>query len=336
MKFDFDLNDKGHIKRRESFDLEFKANFHLGNQLLEYCRSLVGMANNKGGQIVFGIRDRPRFPDGMTNNKFIECDPAKVNQALLEYFSQEIEWEMETLEFSGKNFGILSTKEASKKPILCKKNGDKILREAAIYYRYRGETKEIQFAELDSILQNERQKEKLLWMQHIQKISSIGPQHVHLLDSYNGEITVGSGKILLDKNVLDKLKFIKEGNFTEKVGQGLPTLKLVGNIEGLVETGLAISSDITHPLFTKDLQEKLQLNGHQIKCLVWKLQLKGNSKFHITTKSGQNSNTQKYSEAALNEISKAIKGSPDYLKVCEKEYKEMHPAKKRAKKSKSS
>lgn len=52
----FEINEKGHLKRRESFDLEFKENFNLGNKLLEYCRTLVGMANNKGGKIIFGTK----------------------------------------------------------------------------------------------------------------------------------------------------------------------------------------------------------------------------------------------------------------------------------------
>jgi predicted HTH transcriptional regulator len=96
----FDINEKGHLKRRESFDLEFKENFHLGNKLLEYCRTLVGMANNKGGKIIFGITDKPRLPKGMTNDKFTTCDPAKINQTLMEYFSHEIEWDMDTIEFN--------------------------------------------------------------------------------------------------------------------------------------------------------------------------------------------------------------------------------------------
>jgi predicted HTH transcriptional regulator len=36
------------------------------------------MANNKGGQIIFGIQDKPRLPFGMTNDKFTNCDPAKI------------------------------------------------------------------------------------------------------------------------------------------------------------------------------------------------------------------------------------------------------------------
>lgn len=325
MDFTFETNNKGHIRRRESFDLEFKANFHLGNNLLEYCRSLVGMANNRGGQIIFGIKDKPRIPEGMTNNKFIECDPAKINQTILEYFSSEIDWNMDTLIHDTKEFGVLSVKESSRKPIICKKNGDKTLREAAIYYRYRGETKEIQFAELINILDQEREKERILWIKHIEKISAIGPKNVHLLDIYKGEISVGSGKILIDRNVIDKIKFIEEGNFTEREGVGMPTLKLIGDIEGIVEANGAISTDLTHPLFTKDLCLRLGFNNYEIRCCIWKLQIKGNPLYHTTVKSSQSTEVQKYSGAVVELINKAMSEDSNFLEKCKSDYKESNP-----------
>ncbi len=59
MAFSFDLDNKGYIKKRESYNLEYKQNFQLGDNLVKYCKTLVGMANNKGGEIVFGIKNSP-------------------------------------------------------------------------------------------------------------------------------------------------------------------------------------------------------------------------------------------------------------------------------------
>ena len=67
--FDFDLDDKGYIKKRESYNLEFKQNFQRDDSFLRYIKTLVGMANNKGGMIVFGVKDSPHIPVGMTNTK---------------------------------------------------------------------------------------------------------------------------------------------------------------------------------------------------------------------------------------------------------------------------
>jgi hypothetical protein len=266
MEFSFEINNKGHLKRRESFDLEFKANFHLGNQLLEYCRSLVGMANNKGGQIIFGIQDKPRMPTGMTNDKFTACDPSKINQTFMEYFSHEVEWDMDSLEYNNQIFGRLKVKEASRKPIICKKNGDKTLREAAIYYRYRGETKEVNFAELSDILQSERDKEKNLWMKHIEKIGMVGPQNIHLVDTFKGELHTDKGKILLDKELLDKIKFIKEGQFIEK--GGTPTLRLIGEISGLVDTEAFPQTDKVYPFRAEEIQKRCKINQYDFQLIL--------------------------------------------------------------------
>ena len=315
----FTLNKQGYIKRRESFDLEFKQNFQLGDNLVKYIKTLVGMANNKGGIIVFGVQNAPHIPKGMTNNRYYETDPVTIDKTIREYFSQELMWESSVYRFDEKNFAILSVKEADSKPIICRKNKGSILREGAIYYRYRGETKEIEYPELQKIIDYEKEKERVLWMQHIKSISTIGPKNVQLLDTYKGEISVGNGKVLIDKKVIDKIKFIKEGMFVEK--EGAPALRLVGHITGLIDASNTIPSDQIYPLFTKDLQEKLGVNSHDIKCILWKLNIKGNPKYHSETKTGRNSNwVNKYSENLI-EVLKRMLDRPDFLKTCRDEYK---------------
>src|SRR5699024_7840222 len=122
MKCTFELSSKGYIKQRESFDLEFKKAFHYGDSLAEYARSLVGMANNKGGEIIFGVQDSPREPLGLKNSKFEECDPKIINQFISEHFSHEVHWQMETHEIYNKQFGRLWVEEATEKPIICSKS----------------------------------------------------------------------------------------------------------------------------------------------------------------------------------------------------------------------
>lgn len=134
MKFTFEIDQRGYIRKRESYNLEFKENFQRGDQLLKYIKTLVGMANNRGGQIVFGIKDSPRLPMGMTNTKFMEIDPKDIDSRIREYFEPSIRWEMDVIEYNEKSFGLLYTEEALEKPIVCKKNKDNILREGAIYY----------------------------------------------------------------------------------------------------------------------------------------------------------------------------------------------------------
>ena len=172
-------------------------------------------------------------------------------------------------------FGFLIVEEAEEKPIVCKKNKDGLLREGAIYYRYRGETKEIEYPELKSLLDNEREKERILWIKHIQKIAIVGPRQINILDRYNGEISYGDKSVLLDKSLLDQLNFIQEGHFTEKEGEGLPTLKLIESIDGLIDVNdSVIDTNAVYPLTTKELQEQLGLNFYQMQAIIYSLDLK--------------------------------------------------------------
>ncbi|MBL7690882.1 MAG: ATP-binding protein, partial [Flavipsychrobacter sp.] len=288
-----------------------------------YLRSLVGMANNKGGQIVFGIKDSPHIPAGMKNDKLQTCDPADINQKMTEYFSHDFDWHIDIMEFDGKTFGRLWVPEAGSKPIICKKMNEKCrLREGAIYYRYRGETKEIAYTELVKLIEKEKEKEKLLWMEHIQKISSIGPKNAHVLDAYKGEMEIGKAKILVDKELLKQMKFVREGMFVEK--DGAPTLVVRGEISGVTDASHVVATDDLYPLFTKNLQEELSLNSYQIKCLIWKLNIKGDKRYHNSFKSGATNEIHKYSRRVL-DILKRFLSNKDYLINCVEEYSKTFP-----------
>lgn len=234
--FKFVLDNRGYLKKRESSDLEYKENFHRGDEMLKYIKTLIGMANNKGGKIIFGVKDSPHIPLGMTNTKFTDLDPKDFENQIIQYFSPAIEWTMNTEMYDGKMFGVLSVKEAETKPIVCCKSksvNQLLLREGAIYYRYRGETREIGYPELRKLIDAEKEKERILWISHIEKISKIGPANVELLDVYRGELTVNEHKVLIDKNLINKIKFVKEGHFVESDEEGSLALKLVGDVEGV-------------------------------------------------------------------------------------------------------
>ncbi len=320
-EFKFQINSKGYLINRESFDLEYKQSFHFGDSLIEYARSMVGMANNRGGQIIFGIKDSPRTPIGLANDKFANVDTTKINHVVYEYFSHDFDWELTSIEFNGREFGIIRILESQNKPIVCKKSKPKILREGAIYFRYRGETKEIAYPELATILEKEKEKERKLWMSHIQKISDIGPQNVQFLDTYKGEISVGTEKILIDKSLLDKIKFVKEGHFVEK--DGAPALTLTGEISGIFDNGAILPTEISHPYLSSYIKDKFKLSQYQVTCLIKKLNIHGNPKYHDPIKSGKNSVINKYSEALIDRVEKVLERYPQYVSVACKEYQEI-------------
>lgn len=317
-EFKFQINSKGYLVNRESFDLEYKQSFHFGDSLIEYVRSMVGMANNRGGKIIFGIQDSPRKPIGLKNDKFATVDTTKINNVVSEYFSHEFDWEITSIEFNKLEFGIIEIKESENKPIVCKKTKQKFVREGAIYYRYRGETKEIAYPELANILDKEKAKERKLWLSHIEKISDIGPQNVQFLDTYKGEISVGNEKILIDKSLLNQIKFVKEGHFIEN--DGTPALTLAGEISGVFDNGAILPNEASHPHLSSHIKDKFSLSQYQVTCLVRKLDIHGNPKYHDPIKSGKNSVINKYSEAFVERVSSVLERYPNYIDDACKEY----------------
>lgn len=329
---DFDLNSKGYIKQRETQSIELKETFRLGESILEYARTLIGMANNQGGELVFGIQDSPHIPVGLSDDRFDKFDSKDLNKIFLEYFSYDVEWSSEIVERHGLRFGIIRVKQANVKPVVCIKNHNgKKLREGAIYYRYRGETKEIRHTELLSLLQAEKEKEKLLWMQHIQSIAKIGPQSVHIFDSLKGEMNFGKAKVLVDSSLVHKLNLIKEGEFNETTGA--PTLKIVGELEGLISHDHAVYTETAYPHIQSTIKTKLGITQYDFQALLLHFSVKGNALYHTEINTGSKSKVSKYSEKLLNFLRNELRTNPSTLAQARDDYKKtLKPKKSRKRK----
>lgn len=315
MTFKFDIDERGYLKKRESSDLEYKENFHRGDDTLKYIKTLVAMANNKGGRIIFGVQNSPHIPVGMSNTRFSDMDPAELEEQILQFFSPTIEWGMDTVIFEGKTFGILTVKEAEIKPVVCRRAKAGILREGAIYYRYRGETREIGYPELHKLIEDEKKKDLMLWMQHIQKIASIGPANVEMLDIYQGEMTVNDRKVLIDKDLIGKIKFIREGHFVETGEKGAPALRLVGDVEGVdLKEITTFNPNDVYVLQTSQLREQLNMNQYEMQAILYTLSIKGKKKWHLAIPNGK-SVVHKYTNELLKVLQRKLT-DPNFLKNC--------------------
>lgn len=332
------LTPKKLIKQRESQFLEFKQSFNLGDSLLDYAKTIVGMANNQGGMIIFGVMDKPHAPVGLKDDKFETFDPRLLNNAFLNHFSSDLNVEIFTWDKLGIKFGIFAVSQAKVKPIICTRKHDKKgLREGAIYYRYRAETTEIRYPELIGILDAERDKERSLWMKHIQSIATIGPHAVQMFNGESGEMNFSGAKVLLDARLVSKLKVIKEGSFSEK--KGAPTLRLIGDLEGLVSHDHVIYSDAAYPHLQSNLAEKLGLKtAYECQALISFMKIKGNDKYHTQIKSGKISVVNKYSDLAIDYIREEMRKSPALISDAKSQYlrtKALHPSKKLVAKGKA-
>lgn len=122
----------GTLIRREGQTLEFKESFNYGG-LSEYYRDFAAFANNRGGYLVFGVKDKPRKRVGLNEKAkglFENLDPETVTGHLLEDFGGRINWICDMIEQDGKTFAYFYVAESQEKPIICKKDENKVLKEA--------------------------------------------------------------------------------------------------------------------------------------------------------------------------------------------------------------
>ena len=236
--------DKNRIVNREGATIEFKESYNHGG-MAQYFKTIAAFANNNGGYIIFGVGDRPRRLIGLYDKGYSHFEELKVEvftQALSDYFSPEIRWDHCTFEFRGNSFGVIYVYPLNRKPCICKKaydsqNNKYSLKEGDIYYRYGGRSERIKYSELASIIDESRKQEEKQWIGFIKKAAKIGVSNACLLDLQNGKISEGNSTIVLDENLIDKIAFIKQGEFVEKKGK--PTLRLIGDIRE-ISTGKTI------------------------------------------------------------------------------------------------
>ncbi|MEC9491693.1 ATP-binding protein [Flexistipes sp.] len=294
------LKTNGRMQHKESQKLEFKANFNFSS-MNEYSKIMAAFANNAGGIIVFGVKDKPRSPIGVTNNNFFETDNEKISNYLNEHFAPVIDWESDDFEINGKNFGTILVNESNNKPVVCKKEtkGQKA-REGDIFYRYSARNDRIKYPDLSIMLEKNRLAEQKKWMELIENIAEAGPQNIMLMDVLRGEIPSSTdAKIIIDKELLEKIKFVQEGHFVEK--NGAPALKLVGTVKQTetVVPNFNLDEDF---LTTKELAERLGLlsekgSTNYMTAVIWKYNIQNNSKF-FQKKRGQ----KFYSKLALEHL----------------------------------
>ncbi len=234
--FSFESKRSDQISSRESSWLEFKESFNW-NSKDKYAKSMAAFANNKGGFLIFGVTNQPRNLIGLQNNNFETTDEAKISGYLNGIFSPEINFEKFSEQVRRKKVGILHIHVSPNKPIVCTKNDGEV-KEAEIYYRYNARSEKIKYAELNILLKQIQEKEGKNWMNLFEKISEIGPTNSAVLNVLEGRIDGQKGTLVIDRKLIPKLRFIKEGNFREK---GWPTLKLVGEVKPISMKGSGLA-----------------------------------------------------------------------------------------------
>lgn len=333
----------GLLKSRESNTVEFKESFNAGSTA-KYAKTMAAFANNRGGYIVYGVKDNPREVIGLQNNNFEYLNQEKYTDAVNSLFSPSIEWECGTFTFSSekpitgadggtvtkapeKRIGWVYTEEAERKPVIAQKadNGEKIV-SGDVFYRYRARSEKIKFAEMSHIIEERTTKERERLLKLFEVIRKSGTANLGIINYGNGKFTTPYDvDVAFDRKlvmqVLKKAKFIKEGSFNET--DGIPVIKVTGSIDLAEEVPvLDLDPDTGYPYIQKVLAEKLNISTQDLYALIWYYKMKRARKYHIEVTTSKSGSVHKFSEFAFRFLEEKLKE----LKVNEAELEEIRIA----------
>ena len=214
---------------KESDTFECKENFNADAGTL--VKPLVSFANNKGGYILYGVKDAVWEVVGLTKKKisdFEAWDSERLSGTLFDYAGCGLSVEKTTFNIAEKTIGVLYVHRATKRPIIMnKQNGE--ISTGQIYYRYPSMNRLIGSVELDAIIEDRVNSIiSTTLSKHIQNIIKNGIENTAILNLKTGEVEGKSGNFVIDETLLSKIRFIKEGEFVET--KGAPALKLMGDL----------------------------------------------------------------------------------------------------------
>ncbi len=169
--FKFHPKIRSRLITRESSWLEFKESFNWGSKD-DYGKTFAGFSNNKGGFLVFGVKNSPRELVGLQSTNFENLDEAKITGYLNGIFAPEIFFEKRILYMRNKKVGIFEIRESTNKPVASLKNDGEI-KEGEIYYRYTARTDKIKYPELRTIIETSKEEIEDKWKSLLKNLGRI-------------------------------------------------------------------------------------------------------------------------------------------------------------------
>ena len=304
----------GRVKSRERHDLEYKESFNFSSWA-KYAKTMVAFANNKGGYILFGIKDNPREIVGV-NSAFANLKQEKFTETLNTNFSPELIWEVGSVEAGDISIGYIYVAESFSKPIIALKttNSEKIC-SGDVYYRYRARSEKIKYPEMSKLIEDRAKQEREQILKLMETIRKSDTTNLGIINYNSGHFSTPYGAdISIDRKLLTqflrKAKYIKEGSFNETTGR--PVLKVTGKIDFAEEVPVPdIEPDIQYPYLQKNLAAKLSINNYEVYSLVWHYRMKGKKKYHMAVCTSVSTKTHKFSDVALQFLAEKLNENKD-------------------------
>lgn len=219
---------KWHCTAGETDEHECKQGFNLRN-FSAALKTIAGFANNRGGYLFFGVKDKPDgfAVCGLADDRFTATDQNKFSQTIRSVLEPTPRFRVASLSLDGATIGVIHVEPHRAKPVIVSKNEGEVA-EGAIYYRYPGETKAICYPDLRAILDERDRHSREAIMPMVQRLLELGPKDALVANLADGKLEGGKRPILIDQPLLDRIKFIREGEFDER--EGAEALRLIGDV----------------------------------------------------------------------------------------------------------
>ncbi len=245
---------------------ECKTSFGLRSSA--WLKAAAALANNKGGYIFFGVSETAA-PDangtllevvGLATAEFQNIDPVLLTRRLKSVFDPTPTVRRTLLKFRGLTVGVLHVEPHAGRPVMATRQDDRIA-EGDIFFRYPGQSARIKYSDLRAMFDAREAEARFRILPMVERLLALGPARAMIADLEQGTIGDGSRMIRIDEDLVSKLTFIKEGQFSEK--EGAPTLRLVGDVRpieggsdgGRIRRGVITRSDLLRDFLDEAVPE---------------------------------------------------------------------------------
>ncbi|MGE5478271.1 MAG: helix-turn-helix domain-containing protein [Bacteroidales bacterium] len=222
-----------------------------------WLKAIAALANNRGGYVFFGVRDKDSEQKdgvdmsyavtGLTTDEFAKADLEDISKRLKSAFDPTPRIQVTSIGIGGKKIGVIYVDQHGSRPVIALKNEGDQIKEGDIFFRYPGQSSRIKYGDLRALLDERDAQARLDIIPLVEKLLSIGPKRAMIADLDAGVLSDGKRPILIDEGLIERIKFIREGSFSE--AEGAPALRLVGDVHAVDATtvlkkGFATKEDL--------------------------------------------------------------------------------------------
>lgn len=224
----FDRGDDGRYVLRggETDEIECKQTFH-GPGHDRLLRAVAALANNKGGYIFYGVENATSILVGLKDDRLKNTDPNQFTQSIRSAMEPCPRFDIGTADLSGAKLGAIYVHAEAEAPVISTKDLDSF-KAGVVYYRYSGESRAIAGPDFRRLLAARDRRARQEAAELARRVVELGTDAA-LLDLKSGQIEGRTGSLYVSPELLQKMQFIREGEFVQK--DGAAALRVVGDVK---------------------------------------------------------------------------------------------------------